>query len=148
MENFRQLRERAVKAARTAEELYAKHFNRRVCQQPVFCKGGLVNINRRPAVRSLQPGATGKYQSRRLEQKNSGSFPAIRVRDHTLVVHINKISDAVPIHRVALAKANKEASHSGAPTAPADLAKDLNTERCAPWSSRSNPKQRNMRSVS
>lgn len=53
-ERLRELRDTADKAAITARESFAKHFNRHIRLRPVFCRGGTVYIDSLPVIEATE----------------------------------------------------------------------------------------------
>lgn len=135
-EKLWQLQEIASNAASTARDSYAKHFNRRVRQRPMFCRRELFYINNPPAVKAIERPLPERDSSRKLRPIKDGFYPGIIVRDHALTLDVHGIHNGTSTDKATLAKTGKKASASSALTSLTSTDEDLNTQECAPQSSR------------
>lgn len=83
MQKLWELRGRANEAANTAGERYARHFNKRVRQQPVFWKEDLVYVDSSAAIKATEGAVPNSDPPWRPRPKNNVLYWVIQLGDYT-----------------------------------------------------------------
>lgn len=90
-------------AVEVVQKTYAWPFNKRVLRYPIFRAGDWVYLNRPSVWKGMTTESTSEDPLRKLASKKEGSYQAIKLIGHTVMINVKDLHNTLRIDRVALA---------------------------------------------